>query len=273
VVPKSSVAAGGISSYQTSIQTYGGSDIDLWAPGGDIVVGLTTPRSDKTIGVLTNAGGAIRSVVGGDFNINQGKVITAQGGDILLFSSGGSIDAGRGARTTLSTPAPVRRPILDADGNQIGVQIIIPAGATGSGIQSLTSDPDGLGPLVAPKAGDVYLFAPAGTIDAGEAGIRSAGNILLNAQTVLNSSNISSSGTSAGVPVAQTGSLAASVATSGANTAAASKSAEEAASASASAAREAAAAAQIAKPTILVVEVLGFGDKNCKEQDKDCFAK
>jgi hypothetical protein len=273
VVPLSSVAAGSISSYQTSIQTYGGSDIDLWAPGGNIVVGLTTPRSDKTIGVLTNAGGAIRSVVGNDFSINQGKVITAQGGDIMLYSSGGSIDAGRGAKTTLSTPAPVRRPILDADGNQIGVQIIIPASATGSGIQSLTSDPDGLGPLAAPKAGDVYLFAPAGTIDAGEAGIRSSGNILLNAQTVLNASNISSSGTAVGVPVAQTGSLAASVATSGTNTAAASKAAEDAASASASAARDAAASAQLAKPTILVVEVLGFGDKNCKEQDKDCFAK
>ena len=118
----------------------------------------------------------------------------------------------------------------------------------------------------------MYLFAPAGTIDAGEAGIRSSGNILLNAQTVLNSSNISSSGTAVGVPVAQTGSVAASVATSGANTAGPSKASEEASSSSASAAR-AAAAAQLAKPTILVVEVLGFGDKNCKEQDKNCFAK
>ena len=272
VVSPASVSAGDISSYQTSIQTYGGSGIDLWAPGGDIVIGLTTPRDNKTIGVLTNAGGAVRSVVGGDFNINQGKLITAQGGDIVLFSSGGSIDAGRGARTTLTTPAPVRRPILDTEGNQIGVQIVIPASATGSGIQSLSSDPDGLGPLTTPKAGDVYLFAPAGTIDAGEAGIRSSGNILLNAQTVLNSSNISSSGTAVGVPVAQTGSVAASVATSGANTAGPSKASEEASSSSASAAR-AAAAAQLAKPTILVVEVLGFGDKNCKEQDKNCFAK
>ena len=44
------------------------------------------------------------------------------------------------------------------------------------------------------------------------------------------------------------------------------------------AAKSAAAAAQAAtagsfKPAILTVEVLGFGDKNCKEQDKDCFAK
>lgn len=271
-VAPGAVAAGDIVSYQTSIQTYGGSDIDLWAPGGNIVVGLTTPRADKTVGVLTNAGGAIRSVLSGDFNINQGKVITAQGGDILLYSAQGNIDAGRGAKTSLSTPPPVRKPILDADGNQIGVQIIIPASATGSGIQTLSSDPDGLGPLAAPKAGDVYLFAPAGTIDAGEAGIRSSGNIVIAAQTVLNASNISASGSSAGVPVATSGSLASSLASGGTNTAGASKAGEEAANASANAAR-AAAAAQIAKPTILVVEVLGFGDKNCREQDKDCFAK
>ncbi len=272
VVGPANVSGGDITSFRTSIQTIGGSDIDLWAPAGDIVVGLTTPSAAKTVGVLTNAGGAIRSVLAGDFNINQGKVITAQGGDILLFSSGGSIDAGRGAKTSIATPPPVRRPILDASGNQIGVEVVISSAATGSGIQTLTSDPDGLGPLGAPKSGDVYLFAPAGTIDAGEAGIRSSGNIVIAAQTVLNASNISASGSSAGVPVAVSGSLASSVATSGGNTASGSKAAEDASNAATNAAK-AAASAVVAKPSILTVEVLGFGEKNCKEQDKDCFAK
>jgi filamentous hemagglutinin len=89
---------------------------------------------------------------------------------------------------------------------------------------------------------------------------------------VLNASNISAGGPSVGVPVATSGSLASSVATSGANTQAAGSAADEAGKAT-SAAAKAAAAAQLAKPTILVVEVLGFGDKNCKEGDKDCFAK
>ena len=260
VVPTASITGGNIASYQTSIQTYGGSDIDLWAPGGNIVAGLTTPREDKTVGILTNAGGAIRSVVSGDFNINQGKVITAQGGDILMFSSQGSIDAGRGAKTTLLTPPPVRRLILDAEGNQTGVEVVFPAGATGSGIQSLTSDPDGLGPLAAPKAGNVYLFAPAGAIDAGEAGIRSSGNIVINAPTVLNSSGISADGSSSGVPVAASGSLAATVASSGAVTNT-SKAGEDAAAAAATNAARAAAAQVLQKPTILTVEVLSFGEK------------
>ncbi len=240
---------GNISSFQTSIQTYGGSDIDIWAPGGNAVVGLTTPDSDRVVGVLSNAGGAIRSVLAGNLNINQGKVITLQGGDILLFSSQGSIDAGRGAKTAVTA-----------------------SGETGSGIQTLTSDPDGLGPLTAPRPGNVYLFAPAGTIDAGEAGIRSSGNIVLNAQTVLNATNISAGGTSAGVPQVQTGSVASALASSaGAPTG--SKAAEETAKAASEAAKKAAAAPPAPKLTVLSVEVLGFGDKNCKEDDKECFAK
>ena len=267
-------AAGGgsIFTFQTSVQTLGGSDIDLWAPAGDIVVGLTTANANRPVGIITNQGGAVRSVLSGNFSINQGKVLTVQGGDILVYSAQGSIDAGRGAKTSLSAPAPQRVPILDDQGNQIGVQVIIPASASGSGIQTLTSDPDGLGPAVEPKAGDIYLFAPAGKIDAGEAGIRSSGNILVNAQVVLNASDIKAAGSSQGVPQVPTGSLASTLAAAGTNPQ--NPAAEDkAAKAAEQAARQAAATRQAPKPTVLTVEVLGFGDKNCKEDDRECFAK
>ena len=285
VVAADAVGAGSIYTFSSSIQTYGNGrlpdssctgqcaaqgDIDLWAPGGNIIAGLTTPTAGTTIGVVTNGGGAIRSVVGGDFTINQGKVLTTQGGDILLYSSGGSIDAGRGARTSISTPPPTRTPIT-VDGVIVGYVYTVPASSSGSGIQTLTSDPDGIGPRTAAPAGGIYLFAPAGAIDAGEAGIRSGGSLFINAQTVLNASNFSAAGPSAGVPVATAGSLATSLAGNG--TANNSKAAEDAAASATNAARNAAAAEGLAKPTILTVEVLGFGDKNCKEQQKDCFAK
>ena len=48
--------------------------------------------------------------------------------------------------------------------------------------------------------GSVDLLAPAGVIDAGDAGIRSAGNLTLAATQILNASNIAVSGTSAGAP-------------------------------------------------------------------------
>ena len=263
--------AGDISSYLTSVQTFGGSDVDLLAPKGNITVGLTTP-SQATVGVVTNTGGAIRSYLGGNFNINQGKVVTAQGGDILIYAAKGNIDAGRGARTSTTTPAPQRVPIVDNEGVVVGFRFVLPTGVSGSGIQTVTSDPDGPGPLAAPLAGSVYLFAPSGFVDAGEAGIVSGANIFIAAQAVLNASNISSAGTSVGVPIAAAGSLASSLATGGTNTTSTSTAAEEASKAAAASAR-AASAEGLQKPTILVVEVLGFGDKNCKEQDKNCFAK
>jgi filamentous hemagglutinin len=268
--PEASVRRGSIDSFLTAIQSDAGGGIDLVAPNGDITVGLTTPRQGRDIGVLTTAGGDIRSMLSGNFNINQGKVVTAQGGDILIYSSRGNIDAGRGARTSQTTPAPVREPIVDG-GVVVGFLTRIPAGFSGSGIQTLSSDPDGQGPLPAAKAGTVRLFTPSGFVDAGEAGIVSGGDLVIVAQTVLNAANISAGGASVGVPVAASGSLASSVATSGGANTTASKAGEEAAAASAAAARAASATAP--RPAILVVEVLGFGDKNCKEGDKDCFAK
>lgn len=271
-LPAAHVRGGNIDSYLSSIQTLAGSDIDLYAPGGNITVGLTTPRSGVDVGVITTAGGAIRSALSGNFNINQGKVVTAQGGDIVIYSAGGNIDAGRGAKTSQTTPAPVISYDV-VDGVIVGVSARIPAGFSGSGIQTLSSDPDGQGPLPAARAGTVLLFTPSGYVDAGEAGIVSGGDLVIVAQTVLNAANISAQGASVGVPQAVSGSLASSLATSGSNAPAGTKAAEEAAATAQEAARQAAAAASAAKPNILSVEVLGFGDKNCRETDRDCFAK
>jgi hypothetical protein len=77
-------------------------------------------------------------------------------------------------------------------------------------------------------------------------------------------------GTSTGVPVATSGSLAASVASAGGTTNT-SKASEDAANSAAAAAKAAAAAEGMQKPTILTVEVVGFGDKNCKESAKECL--
>lgn len=271
-LPAASVSgSGNIATYQTSVQTYGGSSIDLLAPAGHVTVGATTDIAGKQIGVITNAGGGINAIAQGNFDINLGKVLTVQGGDILLYSSAASIDAGKGAKTAQVTAPPRRTVTVDDNGN-VTVTVEFQAGATGSGIQTLTSDPDGLGPLTAPVAGDVYLFAPAGSIDAGEAGIKSSGSLVLNAQAVLNASNISAAGPTTGVPVLQTGSLASALAAGGSTTTP-TQAAENAAKQAAEAARSAAAAAQAPKPTLLSVEVMGFGERNCREDDKDCFGK
>ncbi len=49
--------------------------------------------------------------------------------------------------------------------------------------------------------GSVYLVAPRGTVDAGDAGIRVSGNLYVAAAQVLNADNIQVQGKSTGVPV------------------------------------------------------------------------
>ena len=100
----------------------------------------------------------------------------------------------------------------------------------------------------------------------------SSSKIAADLKTVLNASNFSSAGSSVGVPVVEAGSLASSLATSG-STSSASKAAEEAAAASSSAARAAQSQAPVVRPTILLVEVLGFGERNCRETDRECLGR
>jgi hypothetical protein len=105
-------------------------------------------------------------------------------GDITVWADQRSIKAGRGSRTAVSASAPKVNPD--------GTQTFSPP-ALGSGIRAATYGDN------APPAGNVYLFAPSGVIDAGEAEI-TGGRIILAAQQVLNVQNIIFSGTSVGVP-------------------------------------------------------------------------
>jgi hypothetical protein len=65
------------------------------------------------------------------------------------------------------------------------------------------------------KPGLVNLIAPKGAVNAGDAGIRVAGNLNLAAQVVIGAGNITVQGTATGVPVSEAGAL--SGALSGAN--------------------------------------------------------
>ena len=153
------------------------------------------------IGVITEKGGAIRAIANGDFQVNQSKVITQFGSDIAIWSTTGTIDAGRGSKTATSVPQRIVQ--TDVDGNTI---IEVRGVAAGSGIRAQTYDPDGPnGPQIAPAKGNIFLTAP--RVDAGEAGIE-AGDLFIVAPIVLNAANIQVSGSSSGVPVAATSSLA-----------------------------------------------------------------
>lgn len=196
--------SGDILMYQSQIKTSRNGDINLFAPGGLVNAGVASNSSlEHDIGIVTEKGGSINSYSDGSFMVNQSKVITQYGSDILIWSNHGDIDAGRGSKSAISVPERVVSVNNNGD-----VTVEVKGVASGSGIRAQSYDPDGPnGSLVAPDKGSVALFAPRGVLDAGEAGIE-AGNLLIGAPVILNASNISVSGSSSGVPAADTGSLA-----------------------------------------------------------------
>lgn len=179
----------------STIQAQDGGNIHLLTPGGGVDVGLpvTIPGFNKgpaSLGIISFADGGIFGFADDSINVNQSRVKALDGGDVLLWSSEGDIDAGRGSKTALAVSPPLISE--DEDGN---IQVIFPPAVEGSGIQTTVSTPG-------KKPGSVFLFAPQGIVDAGDAGIASKGDVLIAAEQVVNADNIDVGGVSIGVPAA-----------------------------------------------------------------------
>jgi len=212
---------GNLNLFFSQVKTEQGGDINLLVPGGSVVVGLANPpaslsmvKSSTTatgltippevnLGVLVLGEGAIQGFADQDFLVNQSRMLTLEGGNIILWASNGNIDAGKGAKSASGAPPPVIE--TDANGNLF----VDPSNSvSGSGIGQLLTTP-GI------TAGLVNLIAPKGDVNAGDAGIRVAGNLNIAAVQVIGAGNITVVGTSTGVPVSEAGALAGAL--SGAN--------------------------------------------------------
>ncbi len=200
---------GDLSLVFSQIKTLSGGGINIAVPGGAVNVGLAgtvggIAKTADQLGIVAQGSGDINAVTQGDFNVNQSRVFTMGGGDIAIWSSKGNIDAGKGAKSAISAPAPIVS--VDSKGNIITT---FPPIVSGSGIQTINPQDSAL------KQGNVYLAAPTGVIDAGEAGI-SGGKVVIAATAVVGASNITSSSGSVGVPVAVSAPATPSVASSAA---------------------------------------------------------
>jgi filamentous hemagglutinin family protein len=187
-------------------------------------------------GILTLRGGSIDTFTDQDFLLNQSRLFTEDGGNIAMWSSNADLNAGQGPKTSSDFP-PV---VVEVD-DDVYAQTDSIGGVTGAGIAAFQPAPG----IAAP---DVFLIAPRGTVDAGSAGVRVAGNLFVAAFSVANASNFSVGGTAVGVP----GSAAVNV------------SAQTGASSSAAAASQAAQAAANASggngsdESVITVDVLGY---------------
>jgi filamentous hemagglutinin len=256
--------SGSISLYFSQIYTEKGGSISLLAPGGEVNAGLAlaptnygVSKAPDQLGVVAEGSGDVNSFSYGDFQVNQSRVFAADGGNILVWSTEGNIDAGRGSKTSLSAAAPN----VNYDSNGFP-SITYYAPTSGSGIQALADTPGA-------TYGDVALFAPHGVINANEAGIV-AGNLTVAATAVLGTNNITVTGTEVGVPVAVTG-TGAQVVGASSSAAGALSSAQSNLGQQPSAQQQAPQAA--AELRWLDVFVLGFGEQTCSASDIECLKR
>jgi filamentous hemagglutinin family protein len=192
-----SAAYGNIDMVRSQIVTQNSGDIYMLAAGKiDVGISAFADESQKeNTGINAKFNGDINIYLEDDLNVNESRVMTWYGGDITTWSNQGDINAGKGSKTAVNTSRPTK--VWTGDRWVIQRR---PA-AVGSGIRLLTFDPDGVeGPLAPPPFGDGYLFAPAGVIDAGEAGIFGGGNLIFGADEVVNVQNIDTLGLSIGAP-------------------------------------------------------------------------
>ena len=242
----STSAGNNIETWFRSITTVNGGMIDIFAPGGDLA--LTSLASDSSLtppGIITEGGGGIYIYTQGNVTIGTGRIFTLKGGDIMIWSDQGNIAAGSSSKTVQTAP-PTQVLIDPQSGN---VETDLAGLATGGGIGVLATV-EGIAP------GNVDLIAPSGVIDAGDAGIRSSGNISLAATRILNANNIAASGSTTGAPPAPPPPAAPNV--GGATAASSASAANNSTAANATSNRDAVATEEQA-PSIISVEVLGYG--------------
>jgi len=170
----------------SQVKTSQGGGITFAAPGGTLNVGDLagggTAKAASDLGIVTVAGGSINAAVRESVEVNQSRIFTLSQGDVLLWASLGNLDAGRGAKTVTGAPPPVFS--INAQGQFV---VDTSGSFSGSGIAVLDA------------GSSLDLYAALGEINAGDAGIKTAGNAFLGATRLIGGDNLQVGGAVGGL--------------------------------------------------------------------------
>ncbi len=112
------VSTGYLDMRGSTVQTQQGGNISILGPGGRILVGSSSAppyivdSNGRTLvgpnnqGILTLETGNIDIFSDQSILLAQSRIFTEQGGDIVIWSSNGDINAGKGVKTTSEIPPP-----------------------------------------------------------------------------------------------------------------------------------------------------------------------
>jgi hypothetical protein len=234
---------GDVESDNAMFRTMSGGNIEVMTPGGGLEIAALNQVVPAGFGLITLGYGKIDIFAKKSVVVNRSRALTFSGGDVTIWSTLGDIDAGRGAKTTrVGTP-----PQIVSDKDAV-TRLVEKSGISGAGIGTVIG-------FAGVEPGDLDLIAPAGTVDAGDAGIRVAGNFNVAALVVLNADNIKVGGESKGVPKAEAPVINLSVDTKD--------------KASADAVKDATQRTVSERPSVIIVEVLGYGGSEAPDNKEE----
>jgi filamentous hemagglutinin family protein len=176
-----SLFQGDVRSLFSRISPEDGGSVRLAIPGGDYIGGTVdlltyeTVEGEKPVptGLVVPKEGNLLLMAANNVTVNSSKIINrSSGGDMVIWSSIGNIDAGRGQRGARVETSPFDISATDGSRKPNDTPVV-----SGSGIQNL--------PAAGGIIGNTYLLTELGVIDAGTAGIQ-AENITLVAALVQN---------------------------------------------------------------------------------------
>jgi filamentous hemagglutinin family protein len=258
-VSSNKAAVGNILLNSKPVETMVQADITIVAPYGRVEIGTAFPPenySPNSGGAVTRRGGDVRIMADQNIDLFTSRVFTLQGGDITMWTSNGDITAGSGAKTSV-----FQVPLSYTMSNDGVIDLNVFGLQTGAGIGVLDSVGAAKGSMgVTPtrRKSRIDLLAFRGEVNAGDAGIRVLGDINIGALRVVGLNNIQViGGTATGIPQATT--LTVVPLTADTTAAQAASSAKDAMQAS----------APNQGPSVIIVEVLGYGGEDAMPSETE----